>query len=52
MDHPEEEIILGDDEEKYDDVINEEEGGCEVVWQSSRESISVEILEPQCDNKK
>ena len=31
MEHPEEEIILYDEEDKCDDVINEEEVYCEVV---------------------
>ena len=37
MEHPEEDIILYDDEEKYDDVINEGEVDCIGVQISSRE---------------
>ena len=52
MEHPEEYIILEDDEEKYYDVIDEEEVDCAGVRKLSRESRPVEILEPQWDNKK
>ena len=47
MDHPEEEIILDNDKEKYDDIINEEELDCEGVRRSIRDNKPVEILEPQ-----
>ena len=47
MEHPEEEIILDDDKEKYYDVINEEEVGFEGFRRSRRDSRPVEILEPQ-----
>ena len=40
--HPEEEIILYDDEEKYDGIINAEEVDCECVRKSSRERRPVE----------
>ena len=36
MEYPEEEMILDDDEDKYDDVINEEEFDCAGVQRSSR----------------
>ena len=54
MEHPEEDIILYDDEEKYDDVINEGGVDCIGVLISSRdrESIPVERLELQRDNEK
>ena len=52
MEYPEEEIILDDDEDKDDDVINEVEVDCAIVWLSSIESRPVERLEPQWDNEK
>ena len=52
MKHTYEEIILDDNEDKYDDVINEEEFYCTVVWISSRQSRHMEKIEPQWDNKK
>ena len=52
MEHPEEEIILDDDEEKYDDVINEYEVDCVGFRQTSRQSRYAEIIEPQWDNQK
>ena len=45
-------MILEDDEEKKYYIMDEEEVDCAGVWQSSRESIPVEILEPQWDNEK
>ena len=50
--HSEEEIILYDDEEKYDGIINAEEVDCECVRKSSRERRPVERLKPQLDNEK
>ena len=52
MEHPEEEIILDDHEDKYDDVINEEEVYCVVVKISIIDSRPVERLEPQWYNDK
>ena len=52
MDHPEEDIILDDDEDKYDDVIYEEEVDCEGVRKSRRQCRPVEILEQLWDNTK
>ena len=52
MDNPEEEMILDDDEDKNDDVIDEEEVDCSGVRQQIRESIPVEVLEPQWDKYK
>ena len=52
MDHPEEEIILDDDEDKYDDVIDEQEVDCAVVRQSRKQCRPVEILEQLWDNTK
>ena len=48
----EEEMMLYDDEGKYDDVIDEEEVGCEGLQGSCRESIPVKRLEPQWDKQK
>ena len=50
MKHNEEEIILYGYEDKYDDVINEEEVYFAGVRRSIRDSRSVERLEPQWDN--
>ena len=51
MDHPEEDIILDDvDDDKNDNGNDEEEGYCARVRQSTRESRTVETLEPQWDN--
>ena len=44
MEHPEEEMILDYDEDKYDDVINEEEVDCAGVRRSSRESRPAERI--------
>ena len=44
MEHPEQEIILDDDEDKYDDVINGQEVDCAEVLQQIRESIPLERL--------
>ena len=44
MDHPEEEMILDDDEDKNVDVIYEEELDCTGVWTSSKESRPMEGL--------
>ena len=52
MDHPEEEMILDDDEDKYDDIIDEEEVDCSGVRKLIRESRPLERLEPQWDNNK
>ena len=53
MDHPEEDIILDDvDDDKNDNGNDEEEGYCARVRQSTRESRTVETLEPQWDNQK
>ena len=52
MDHPDEQLILDDDEEKNDDVIDEEGVDCELVWQPSIDIRTVERLEPQWDNEK
>ena len=41
MYHPEEYIILDDDEDKYDDAFNEEGVCFTVVWRSSRDSKPV-----------
>ena len=32
MDHPEEDMILYDDQDKYDDFIDEGGAGCAGVW--------------------
>ena len=50
--HPEEEIILDDDEDKDDDFINDYEVDCVGYWQPSRQSRYAEIIEPQWDNEK
>ena len=47
MDHLEEEIILYYYKDKDDYVTYEKEVDCKGVWQSSKESRSVEVLEPQ-----
>ena len=52
MDHPEEEMILNDYEDKNDDVIDEEEVYCSGVRKLIREIRPVERLEPQWDNEK
>ena len=52
IDYPEEEIILDDDEEKYDDVIDKEEVYCAGFLRSTKESRPVERLEPQRDSDK
>ena len=51
MELPKEEMILDDEEDENDDVINEEEVDCEGVRRSSRESVSVERLEPHWYNE-
>ena len=50
MEHTEEEMILYDYGEKYNDVIDEEEVDCVLVQRSIRESRPVERLELQWDN--
>ena len=49
MEYPEEETMLQDYKDKDDDFINKEDVDCVGVWQSSRDSRPVEILEPQWD---
>ena len=47
MDHPDEDMILNDDEYKNDDIINEEEVDCAEVRKVIREIIREEKLEPK-----
>ena len=44
IEYPEEEMLLHDDEYKYDDVIYEEGGGFAVLWRTSIQSRPVERL--------
>ena len=46
MVHPQEDMILYDYEDKYNDVIDEEEVDCAGVWISSREKIPMEKIDP------
>ena len=52
MEHLEEDMVLDDDDEKYDDVIDEEEVDCKGVRQSSRDIRPVDRLEPYSENEK
>ena len=44
VEHPQEKTISDNDKDKDEDVINEEEVDCAIVWQSIRESISGKII--------
>ena len=50
MENPEEEVILDDNEDKYDVVINEEEVYCTGVRRYIRQSRSVEIIRKERKN--
>ena len=52
MGHPQEEMILYNNEEKDDDFINGKEFDFAVLKRSSREVRPVKILKPQWDKEK
>ena len=52
MEHPEEEKILDDDEDKNDNGIDEEESNYVGMRQSIKDSKTVERLELHWDNEK